>query len=262
MRLSGVVDDVRRLGPHDHVCWGFTDPAVFRAEAKAFLAEGAAMGQQVWYAGVRADVEVAPLGAAHPLSPVTDPATQVQIYAQATADALAAGFTGLRVAVDATDLVRTDAQLDAFARYEHLVDRFMTTEPFSSMCAYDATELGEDTLAQVECMHPATGQDVAQFRLHASTRSGCVAALAGELDIACAGLLTRALERADLRPDSAGELVLEATGLTFIDHGRLLDLVGYARQQGATLVLYTDEVVPRRLVELLGVDGVRIEGTR
>jgi hypothetical protein len=32
MRQAGVVNDVRSLGPHDHVCWGFDDEGV-RVEA-------------------------------------------------------------------------------------------------------------------------------------------------------------------------------------------------------------------------------------
>jgi hypothetical protein len=34
MRQSGVVSDVRRLGPNDHVCWGFDD-VDFHAAAAA-----------------------------------------------------------------------------------------------------------------------------------------------------------------------------------------------------------------------------------
>ncbi|WP_410574308.1 MEDS domain-containing protein [Amycolatopsis sp. cmx-4-61] len=59
-------------------------------------------------------VQVASVDATYTTGTVVDPAGQVELYATATAEALAAGFTGFRVAAEATSLVRTPAQLDAF----------------------------------------------------------------------------------------------------------------------------------------------------
>lgn len=271
MRVSGVVDDVRRLGPHDHVCWGFEDVASFRSQALSFLLDGLEQGQRVWYVGpaddgvhaalpeaARAAVEVVPFGTRYPVGAVVDPEVQVRAYAAATDAAVAAGFTGLRVATDATPLVGTDAQLDAFARYEHLVDRYMTGRPFSAMCAYNRARLGDGAVAELATMHAVSGPETTPFRLHASSEPGCAAVIAGELDLFGAHLLELALDRADLRPVD-GELVLDARNLTFVDHTRLVGLIDHARGRGATLVLRTAQRVPRRLVEVLRLDGVRIE---
>ena len=174
------------------------------------------------------------------------------------ADAVAAGFTGLRVATDVTALVREPAELDAFARYEHQADRLMADRPFSAMCAFNRTEIGADALAQLGSMHPLATESVTRFHLHASDRPGCVAALSGELDLASGLQLQLALDRAALTPFD-GKLVLDATGLTFVDGARLAAIADHASGLGAVLVLRTDQYVPRRLAEMLTVDNVRIE---
>jgi hypothetical protein len=112
-------------------------------------------------------LQVVSLDSTYTTGTVVDPAAQVQLYAAATAEALDAGFTGLRVAAEVTQLVRTPAQLDAFARYEHLVDRYMATHPMSAMCSYDRGELGDDVIAQLACMHPCAHAGAAPFHLHA-----------------------------------------------------------------------------------------------
>jgi hypothetical protein len=63
--------------------------------------------------------------------------------------------------------VRNPDQLDTMARYEHLVDRYMTNQPFSALCGYNRAELGEETIAQLACLHPL-GNNGAPFRLCAS----------------------------------------------------------------------------------------------
>ncbi|MFL6125922.1 MEDS domain-containing protein [Actinophytocola sp.] len=49
------MSDLRRLGLHDHVCWGFDDDVAFRAAAVSFLHAGLALGQRVRYLGERED---------------------------------------------------------------------------------------------------------------------------------------------------------------------------------------------------------------
>jgi len=261
------------------LCWLFNDPAEFRSRAREFLAEGLSLGQRVCYVadddvaglaedlrgtGVAAEasrsdaVGFATVSDMYPTGTVVDPAEQVRIYRAATEDALAAGFTGLRVAVNATHLVREPRQLEAFARYEHLVDDFMATRPFAAMCAYDRRDLSERATAQVACMHPNITRNATAFRLHAPTRSNCGATLAGELDLLTDELFPLALSRADPRPTD-DELVFDAQGLTFVDHRNMLRLAEYADQRQLSVVLRTSRPGPARLVDLLNVDNVRVE---
>ncbi|MDR6594832.1 MEDS domain-containing protein [Saccharothrix longispora] len=280
MRRSGLVTHARELGAHDHVCWRYDDRADFLDRAREFLADGLARGHRIGYVGTgepAALVEdlrgiegidealrsgaagVASLDATYRVGAVVEPAAQVRTYAEATEAALAAGFTGLRVAADCTALVRTPEQLAAFARYEHLVDHYMTGHPFSAMCAYAAAEVDDRAFAQIACMHPSSNDGTAGFRLHAAG-GRVAAALGGEVDLFNGDLFAVALERAGLRPDG-GRLVLEAGDLAFLDHRALLRLADHAAGLGACLVLRTPWPGVDTLVDMLGITGVRVERT-
>lgn len=263
---------------HSHVCWVFDDHADFRAAAVEFLTDGLARGRRVRYiaagdeASLRADL--APLelrpearrpGAIEVLAVSgtyagterrVDARTQVGVYAADTRTALADGFTGLRVAADATMLVRTPAQLDAFARYEHQVDRYITLAPFSALCGYRRSELGDDTVAQLACLHPVGSAEQATFRMHATPDADL--ALSGELDLTTVDLLAAALDRAGLE-DRGPEVVVDATGLDFADHRNLLVLERMADRHGRSVVLRTVRHWPERLVAALGLARVRVE---
>ena len=281
MRRSGVVENVRGFGLHDHVCWSFDDRAQFRDHALEFLAEGLELGQAVRYIGTGdadrlrdeltgvsvlgaalrdGSAEVVSLDDVYPVGSVVDPAAQVLVYAAATEKALADGFTGLRVAADCTALVGSPEQRAAFATYEHLIDRYIAAHPFSAMCAYDSRRLTGGAIAQVACMHPSTNAGHVRFRLHGTDRAGCAAALGGEVDSTSQEAFAEALDRADPRPVD-GELVVDATGLTFLEHNGLLRLSAQARRSGATLSLQTRWPGAVRIVRALDLVNVRVELT-
>ncbi|MGH4009125.1 MAG: MEDS domain-containing protein [Pseudonocardiaceae bacterium] len=270
-----MIGTTRGCDPHDHLCLAYADPGEFHSQLLEFLADGLALGRRVCYAAYRdtaalwgdlqdldetkrsrrpGAVQVQSLD--DPTSTVVRPVDLVQGYAAATEDALAAGFTGLRVAIEATPLVRSPEQLDAFARFEHLIDRYMTSRPFSALCAYNRGELGEETIAAIACLHPTANGVAAPFRLHASTRA--VACLGGELDLTSRELFPMALRRVDIRPTD-GELVIDATGLDFIDHHSMLALADYARSIDATVVLRTDLPSPARIIEILDLLDMQVE---
>ncbi len=281
MRATGLVDDVADLHPHDHICWSYEDDADRRERVTTFLADGAEQGQQLWYVGDgsvidlrdeldslgAAGVQVWSIAEAYGRDAVLDPVHQVDTYARATAQATAAGFTGLRVAADATALIRTPRQLDAFARYEHLIDRYMTAHPFVAMCAFDRREVG-DAVSSIACLHPVAGTGTTAFRLfatdvdHAGTsRRGGKAAhatLAGEIDLDALDQFDRALTRADLHP-CHDELVIDAADLDFVDHRGLLCLRDHARRRGADVVMRTAKPTIGRLIDILALDGIRAE---
>ena len=258
------------------MCWRYDEPEEFRVRVREFLSEGLAQGHRVWYVapgdvttllddvrgidGLDSAVDagaarVVSLDSAYPVGTVIDPAAQVAAYARATQAALDAGFTGLRVAADCTPLVSTAEQLDAFARYEHLVDHHMAASPFSAMCGYSGGAVDESAFAQVACMHPNTNAASPGFRLYAD---GDGTALSGETDLVAGELLGLALTRADLRPRD-GRVVLEAGGLEFLDHNSLLRLARYATDREASLVLRTSWPGATRLVDVLDLANVRVE---
>ncbi|MER7459946.1 MEDS domain-containing protein [Micromonospora sp. NPDC126480] len=262
-----------------HLCWSYDDRQVFAAHAERLLAAGLAAGEQVWYvtpappeavtdrlvrrpdfaaALARGAAAVVSLGDTYASGVVVDPPAQVAAYAAATDAALAAGFTGLRVVAEATELVRTPAQLEAFTRYEHQIDRWMRTRPFGAVCAYDRTVLGDATVLALACMHPASNRPDLLFHLYGAAEPDGHAALAGELDLSNHDLFRTALERADLHPTD-GRLVFHATALRFLDHRALAVLDAYARRRNAVAVLRTARPAAARLTELLGLTRVQVE---
>ncbi|AGL17853.1 MEDS domain-containing protein [Actinoplanes sp. N902-109] len=247
-----------------HACLAYDDRAALEAAAHDFLAAGRAAGQQVRYLADEAprgwdfEPELMRPAEHYPVGGVIDPATGLARWAAATEAALAAGYTGLCVAADTTALVRTPEQLDAYVRYEHRVDRYVRANPFTAMCALDRRVLGDAVVADVACVHPHSDTP---FRLFASGPGSTGAALAGELDAATRTRLEHALDRAELDP-AGGELVLDAPGLTFVDHNTLLDLDAYARRRGTTVLLRTRLRSAARLADLLDLTALRVEITR
>ncbi|MEH1098059.1 MEDS domain-containing protein [Micromonospora sp. CPCC 205561] len=269
----------RHSGEGNHVCWTYDDPESLADQAERHLAASLAAGERFWYitprpgdavaerlralpgfaaATRRGAATVVPLVSTYSSDHVIDPAAQVAAYASATAEALADGHTGLRVVAEATELVSTPAKLDVFTRYEHLIDRYMRTSPFSAVCAYHRPTLGERAVAELACMHPSTNVEDLLFRVHAVPPQDGHAAIAGELDMSNHEQFRTALDRADLRPTD-DELVLSASDLRFLDHRALTLLADYAHRRGATAVLRTPRSAPARLVDLLSLPGIRVE---
>jgi hypothetical protein len=280
VRQAGLAEAARGFGPHDHLCWSYEDVGDLRPRVVEFLAEGLGSGQRVCYTasgpaeklladlgelpGVaaairRGSVRLVPVDDVR-ADVVIDPGQQVDAYAAATDEALADGYTGLRVVADATPLVRLPEQLDAFARYEYLVDNYMVDHPFSALCAYNRTELGHARIAQLACMHPVATPDATMFNLHATVDHGL--ALSGELDMSVRDVFSLALARTCPQPRD-GVVRIDATLLSFTDHRSLLALEAYARQHDVTVVLTgVRSAVPARLAEILALRTVRVESPR
>ena len=266
---------------HTHLCQVFDDHAEFRAAAVEFLADGLARGARVRYIGPADEqtlhTDLTPLvgmpqarrpGAVEVVSVAgtyagpdacVDAQTQVDSYTADTQAALADGFAGFRVAAQVTMLVRTPAQLDAFARYEHQADRLMTRVPFTAMCGYRRAELGDDAVAQLACLHPVGGSKQAPFRVTASRDADV--AVSGELDLTTVDSFAAALNRTGVM-DKPGEVVIDATCLEFADHRNLLVLQRMADHYGRTVVLRTGRRWPARLVAALELTRLRVEPER
>lgn len=159
--------------------------AEYRRGLAGFFAESLQDGRRVAYVGsddaeaARADLadlsdldRLLAAGALHVLSardvygvggPV-DPERVVACVAAATEQALADGFRGLAMSGDATELVRTPLQRDAFARYEFLVDRYMASHPLSALCGY-GLELGNDTVAEFAVLHAPGPSNATPFQV-------------------------------------------------------------------------------------------------
>jgi hypothetical protein len=191
---------------------------------------------------------------------VVDPQQSMEARVDDIEHALSAGFAGLRIVADATAVVRSPEQVDAFASYEFLLDRAMATQPGSALCAHDGARVERDSAAGLACLHPVTGPEPTPFNLYAEP--GADFSLAGSLDGACRSLM--ALTMARIESHLFGpRLVVGGDSLSFIDHRAMLDLADLAVRIGADrVVLHTNLRCAKRISEVLGDRRIVVEVAR
>jgi hypothetical protein len=188
------------MRPHDHIGWAFTGTSEFAALAAPFLAEGAALGERMMYVAQDPDPRdmaglagvggpgaliVSSTADAYGASCIIDPNRQLAMYTAAVQDALAAGFSGLRVAADATPLVANEERLAALLRWEVVADRMLSDYQITAMCSYDQDEVDAGTLRRIAALHPlssASGPQP-QFRLFSSAGDLCAEGQLGPLAV-------------------------------------------------------------------------------
>jgi hypothetical protein len=262
-RHEGVVDSVAGLDLFAHVCLVYHGKADWIDRAEEFSADGITAGQRIRLigdastAGIRSELaaRVRSMPGARELdggpAEVRDFAEYVRLtsegipdlratiaaHLEALDDALAAGYTGVRVVTDATQSVLTHEEREMTAHLEHVVDCNLSSLPMGSMCGYDAEELGLDAIADVACMHPFTSRGAAPFRLYAVDDADF--GLAGTIDDAAVGLFRRALERTD--PPAGPELVVNAGRAEYIAHRALAELDAYAARMGRTAIVHASK---------------------
>jgi hypothetical protein len=188
---------------------------------------------------------------------VVDPERSLAARVEDIEQALAAGFTGLRIVADATAVVARPEQADAFARYEYLLEQAMATLPVGALCAHDRARVDRGSAAGLACLHPVMGPDPTPFNLTAGR--GADFSLAGQLDVASRQLMAQTIAR--IESYLAGpQLVVHGRNLVFIDHRAMLDLADLAQRIGADrLVLQTNLRSAKRISEVLGDERITVE---
>jgi hypothetical protein len=272
VRSSGVLDAPTGLGYHDHACWGYDDREEFVSAARPYLAEGLRLGQRVVYVArgstpsLRLDLEgiddldaLVARGAVelHDVSATYDAETgdeQVDAWVEATWQAVADGYTGLRVVADVTDFVIDGDDRLEFVLYEHAVDRLMGEGlPLTGLCAYDLDRLGP-AFDELACVHPFTHGATCTFGIFAVRESGL--GLTGEVDTLATRAFVQALDR--LLPTCRQPVTIDCSRLRFIDHRSLLAMddaaaradVSVALVGVSPLVLWLSNVLPLHALEI------------
>lgn len=275
MRTVGPVGSLCVLSANDHVCWPYDDSSGLRADVVDFLSDGVSRGLRVAYAGpgspeelrthlaglADADallagggLEIIALDQIYGRGVPVDAAAVIETYATATERAVAEGYRGFRVSADATELVRTPEQHDAFVHYEFLVDRYAAGHPFSAMCAYD-TRLGQAAVAELASLHPTAPASLSPF--HVYTRGDGSLGMSGEVDAFSAPQFRRALER--VRPDPHSVVLSwDLSAVTFVEHRALLAMDAMADRLGLPVLVRHASPAVRRLAQLLALERVQI----
>ena len=222
MRSRGRRFECLRMRPHDHIGWTFAGPAEFAGLARPFLAEGAALGEKLMYVAADPDpadvaglarpdaLQVASIAEVYGRSGIVDAPSQQATFTLALVDALAEGYTGIRVAADNTPLVTDEVRLAAWMRWEIVADRFMSAHPVTGLCAFDREKADVGRLRHLATVHPLSpaADPVPQFRLFADAGDLWVE---GEIDSFAVSQLRLALRT--LPPHTSVQIDLAAATL-------------------------------------------------
>jgi anti-anti-sigma regulatory factor len=272
VRQHGRLRTGRGLGLHDHACWTYDDDAEFRAAIVDFLDDGARAGNRLIYVGgdpvekLRGDLDdldgidsligdgalqILSLSGVHRAGEAIDAEARLAAYVAATDQAVEDGYTGLRVAAAATGLLAEPRTWAAHTRWESLADRYIASRPLAALCLYDRRELPDALLADIAAVHPASHAPptMVPFRVYSQPDA---LMLEGEVDYFSADALRRLLP---MTPQDDGEVVLDLSGLGFVDHHGVMALVEHARKFRAHHTLRFEKVPypVERLCDVMGV---------
>lgn len=268
MRSHGLVESPRDLGVNGHGCWGFERVDELGRPATAFLAEGSVLGQKLMFVGglaaedfVRSQepmasmvrdgsLQIAPFDTIYPGGRRMTNEEQWALYAGATQQAIADGFTGLRVLAEVTSLAAEADGGRGQAAWETYADRLMADGKLAALCCFDRTVLSDDALAAIACVHPVVDaklQTLVPFRIFAKHDA---LAVDGEVDALTSESLGEMLQLTAVDDD----VVLDLGGLGFIDHNGVRTIEQHAARmegRGGSLTLRDEPDVFRRLSDLL-----------
>jgi hypothetical protein len=245
-RGAGVIEGPADVIGLDHVCWAYDSSDAFLHAGVAWVQHGLETNRRIVYVADRSEdqlaSDLAPLGArfekavadgalrlqplrnVYPNGGPVNSFEQLEIYDGGVREALADGFTGLRVLAEVSALVSDRAWRTAHLTWEQLADDYMTTNALSAFCAYDRRVVGDDTAAALSAVHPARNRapTSAPFAIYASVDG---IRLEGDVDTFAKWALDEALAT---RP-SKDRLVIEIDRDAFLDAGATSVLAKHAR---------------------------------
>jgi len=207
MRSSGARVELMWMRPHDHIGWVFSDADEFARVSRDFLQEGLELGEYLLFVAAdpaegayqrlvasfaSAELHVASIAEVYGESGVVDAVAQRATFASTLANALADGYSGIRVAADNTSLVTSPRRLKAWMHWELVADRFMVENRVTGLCGFNRTAVNVDTLRHLVTLHPlsSAAEPLPQFRLFVDTDGLC---LEGDIDDLAISHLHRAL---------------------------------------------------------------------
>jgi hypothetical protein len=182
-------------------------------------------------------LQVASIAEVYGTSGIVDAASQRATFAAVLAEALAAGFSGIRVAADNTPLVTDEVRLKAWIEWEIVADRFMSENPVTGLCAFNREKVDVDRLRHLATLHPLSPatSPIPQFRLFADAGDLCVE---GEIDFLAISQLRLALRC--LQPQTG---VLVDLAVATLKGRKAVASLGYLCEDGVTVTIRYEPAV-------------------
>jgi hypothetical protein len=258
VRRQYTSDDPRSLQPHDHAFWSGNGADDLYDLANAVLAAGARRNERLLFVAIdpdpgrlggvgdlelllaRGQLQLRAVDAIYGASGTFSHMRQLETFEGVLEEALAAGYSGIRVVADNTPLVADTGEEGylSWLRWEQLTDQFQATSQVTGICYFDGEALDDERLTDLAALHPFRAADAVQPAFTFFSDDGAVA-VTGALDLWSAERFKRTL--ATTPGDQS--LVVDLSRAEFVDHRALLALNDVAsaarpvRIRGATRVV-------------------------
>ncbi|HVE63442.1 MAG TPA: MEDS domain-containing protein [Mycobacteriales bacterium] len=270
----GDAATVAGLAQHDHVCWSYSTDEEQAAVLQAYFAGGVLADERLFYFGPEHSVArllgglesaghrptemlaagslvVGDAEAAYLPDGSFDAEERIEGFRGVAHQAVADGYTGIRVAGENAGVLNLPEVADHWYDYEVRVELLTAAEPILGMCCFDRRECHDDALRLLDAVHRVRldpdGSSVGprtSFTVHG--RADGRLALSGEVDTFNAAQLRRLLARPAEHLDP---MEIDVSRLDFVDLAgiRALESVANGRSassgvlelQGATPFLRT-----------------------
>jgi anti-anti-sigma factor len=228
------------LAQHDHACWSYSTDEQRTDVIASYFAAGLHAGERLYYfasdgseataldgladAGhdVRALIAsgtlvIAEVESAYFPHSTFDARANLEGFRTIAQQALADGFTGIRVAAENATILNHPLIRDSWFEYELQVDALLATEPIVGLCAFDRRQCDPETLALLDAVHrvqvdPDGSAPHSGFHLHSAQDE--VLVLSGDVDRFAVESLHRLL---DSPVRKRHKITIDLSGLSFID---------------------------------------------
>jgi len=247
------------LEPHDHVAWYGDGRDDLYALARVALAAGARRSEKLMFVArepqpallgdigdvdrllERGQLEVVDVDEVQGSSHAFNAAQQLATVEAVLREALAAGYTGIRVVADNTPLVSGgDEDFRRWLAWEQVTDRFQACSNVTGICYFDRGALDEERQSDIAALHPVCAESSIEppFSLFAD---GDAVSVTGALDAWSADQFRRVLDTAP------GEhaLVLDLSHAEYVDHRALLALNAIASAERPIRIRRAPSIVQR-----------------
>jgi hypothetical protein len=173
---------------------------------------------------------------------------QLATFEGVLADALATGYSGIRVVADNTPLVSgSEAGFRRWLEWEQVTDRFQARSNVTGICYFDRGAISEERRLDLASLHPVRVANGAEppFSFFVD---GDAVTITGTLDAWSADQFARIL---DTSPEMR-ELVVDLSQAEFVDHRAVLALSSIASAEHPVNVRGAPGIV-RRMPALLSI---------
>jgi hypothetical protein len=276
MRRRTSAESARDLRPHDHAIWFGDAPADLYAMASDAFAQGVRRNEKLMFVanepdpsklhGIGAEtlmddgqLEVADVQDVYRGGTDFSASAQLATFRRVLADALADGYSAVRVVADNTSLAQgNDESFARWLAWEQLTDHFQAESMVTGICFFDRCALSAERLADLAALHPMRMEDTLVEPPFSLFVDRDAVLLVGSLGVNSSDQLRRLLATVDFTQKPA----LDLSAAHLLDDEPLRVLAGLASGDRPLLLLGNDHL--RQRVASLGPDSehLRVDDAR